>query len=216
MQKIKVMIVDDHEVVREGLKQLLSLDKTIDVMAEASSGLECLELLENRLPDIVLMDIRMPGINGIETTRLVCQKYPQVKVIMLTLYDEAQHVNDAIKAGAKGYVLKKVRRDELVRIIHDVSEDRAFLDPEVTEAVFNKIKRKETLLKGEINIELTQRELEILKYLVDGYKDRQIAESLFISEHTVRSHIKNIYKKFRVTSRSQAVVEAVRKGIINA
>jgi DNA-binding NarL/FixJ family response regulator len=135
---------------------------------------------------------------------------------MLTLYDEAQHVNDAIKAGAKGYVLKKVRRDELVRIIHDVFEDRAFLDPEVTEAVFNKIKRKDTLLKGEINIELTQRELEILKYLVDGYKDRQIAESLFISEHTVRSHIKNIYKKFRVTSRSQAVVEAVRKGIINA
>lgn len=216
MKKIRVMIVDDHEVVREGLKQILSLDDQIEILGEAASGLECLEILEDWMSDIILMDIRMTGINGIETTRLICKKYPELKVIMLTLYGESQYVTDAIQAGAKGYVLKSVKRKELVKIIHDIHSDRTFLDPKVTEAVFENIKQKETQSKGEIKIELTKRELEILKYIVDGFKERQIAETLFISEHTVRSHVKNIYKKFRVTSRSQAVAKAVRENIINS
>ena len=215
MHKIKIVIVDDHVVVREGLKQLLSLEEDMEVVAEAGSGLECLGLLEEFCPDIIFMDIRMPGINGIETTRLVCKKYQQVKVIMLTIYDEDQYVTDAIRAGAKGYVLKKLTRHELIKVIHDVMEGRAFLDSNVTAALFEEIKQKEKRLKGEAKAELTRRELEVLKLLVEGYKDRQISDSLYISEHTVRSHIKNIYKKMRVSSRSQAVAKAIRGGIIN-
>lgn len=216
MHKIKIMIVDDHVVVREGLKQLLSLGEDMEVVAEAGSGLECLELLKESCPDIIFMDVRMPGINGIETTRLVCQKYPEANVIVLTIYDDDQHVTDAIRAGAKGYVLKKVTCDELIKIIHNVMENRAFLDSSVTKSVFKTIKQKEKPLKGEIKAALTARELEVLEFLVEGYKDRTIAESLFISEHTVRSHLKNIYKKFRVSSRSQAVAKAIREGIISS
>jgi len=216
MQKIKVMIVDDHELVREGLKQVLSLEDNIEVIAETDSGLNCLQLLKECSPDIILMDIRMPGINGIETTRLVCQEYPMAKIIMLTIYDEDKHVMDAIQAGAKGYVLKKVKRDRLIRIIHNVMNNQVFLDSKVTESIFKKVLCKDPPLKGERKIMLTKRELEILKYIVDGYKDRQISESLFISINTVRSHLKNIYKKLGVGSKTQAVAKAVREGIIHS
>jgi len=216
MKKIKVMIVDDHELVREGLKQVLSLEDDIEVIAETDSGLNCLRLLKECSPDIIFMDIRMPGINGIETTRLVCQEYPMAKIIMLTIYDEDKHVMDAIQAGAKGYVLKKVKRHRLIKIIHNVMNNQAFLDPKVTESIFKKIVCKDPPLKGERKIMLTRRELEILKYLVDGYKDQQIAESLFISINTVRTHLKSIYKKFGVGSKTQAVAKAVREGIIRS
>lgn len=216
MRKIKIMIVDDHELVREGLKQILSLEDDIEVIAEADSGLNCLQLLKEYSPDIIFMDIRMQGINGIETTRLVCQKYPEAKVIMLTIYDEDKHVTDAIQAGARGYVLKKVTRDKLIQIIHNVMNDQAFLDPKVTDSVFKNVMRKKPPLKGERNITLTKRELEILKYMVDGYKDRQISEALYISVNTVRSHIKNIYKKLGVGSKAEAVAKAIREDIIHS
>lgn len=210
------MIVDDHELVREGLKQILSLEDDIEVIAEADSGLNCLQLLKECSPDIIFMDIRMQGINGIETTRLVCQKYPEAKVIMLTIYDEDKHVTDAIQAGARGYVLKKVTRDKLIQIIHNIMNDQAFLDPKVTDSVFKKVMHKDPPLRGARKITLTKRELEILKYMVDGYKDRQISEALFISINTVRSHIKNIYKKLGVGSKAEAVAKAVREGIIHS
>ena len=120
MDKIRVMIVDDHLLVREGLRQLLEIEDDIEVVAEAGSGLECLEIMETALPDLVFMDVRMPGVSGLETTRLVCQRYPQVKVIVLTIYEDDQYVREAIEAGAKGYALKKVGREELIRIVRDV------------------------------------------------------------------------------------------------
>ena len=215
MHKIRVMIVDDHVMIREGLKQLLSLEDDIEIVAEAGSGLECLKLLEKHDTDILFMDIKMPGINGIETTRLVCRKYPDVKVIMLTIYEEDQYVTSAIQAGAKGYVLKKVGRDELIKVIHNIMKDRAFLDASVTASIFKKIKQKEKRLKGEPKAELSLRELEVLKYLVEGFTDRKISGALHISEHTVRSHLKSIYRQLRVSSRSQAVAKALQDRIIN-
>ena len=211
---IKIMIVDDHIIVREGLKQLLSINSEIEVIAECSSGLECLTLLEKISPDIILMDVRMPGINGIETTRLVCQKYPHLKIIMLTIYDDDKYVTEAIQAGAKGYVLKKVNRDELIKVIHHVMESRVFLDPNVTAAIVNRFKRREISVRQGERIQLTQRELEILKVMVLGHTDRKIAEVLFISEHTVRTHIKSLYKKLGVSSKSQAVAKAIHEKII--
>jgi DNA-binding NarL/FixJ family response regulator len=212
MDKIKVMIVDDHLVVREGLKQLLEIEEDIRVVAEAGSGLECLEIMKKTLPDLVFMDVRMPGISGIETTRLVCQRHPQVKVIVLTIYEEDQYVREAIKAGAKGYVLKKVGREELIRIVRDVLEDRAFLDPKVAAAVFDHVRGGAEGTQREAT--LTQRELEVLQRIAEGSNDRTIGESLHISEHTVRSHIKNLYRKLGVSSRAHAVAKALREGII--
>lgn len=208
------MIVDDHPVVREGLKQLLEVGGDIEVIAEASSGLECLRLLENNRPDIVFMDVRMPGISGIEATRLIGEKYPSVKIIMLTIYTDDQYVNEAITAGAKGYVLKNVTRSELVQVIHHVMADRAFLDPEITAAVLGQVKKAQSDIEFHCKATLTQRELEVLHELVRGLKDREIAEKLHISEYTVRSHIKSIYRKLKVSSRAQAANRANQLGLI--
>ncbi len=194
---------------------MLQLEIDIEIVTEASSGLECLQLIERFCPDVILMDVRMPGISGIETTRLICHKYPSAKVIMLTIYEEEQLIKEAIQAGARGYVLKKVNRDDLIKIIRHVFADQAFLDPTVTAAVFDHV-RKGSEEFGEIEKpRLTQRELEILKDLVAGKTDRSIGESLYISKHTVRSHVKNIYKKLGVSSKSQAVAKALKKKLIN-
>jgi DNA-binding NarL/FixJ family response regulator len=215
MNKTKVIIVDDHSMVREGLKQLLGIDGDIEVLAEASNGLECLQLMERFSPDIVFMDVKMPGISGIETTRLLCQKYPKVKVIMLTIYDDNQFVTEAIQAGAKGYVLKKISREELIKVICHVMKDEAFLDPTIAKGVFDQLKSGKKVLQKIEKEELTRRELEVLKGIVEGQTDRGIAESLFISEYTVRSHIKNLYRKLGVTSKAQAVTKALQERIIN-
>jgi len=214
-QKIKIMIVDDHPVVREGLKQLLEIDDDTEVVAEASSGLECLQLLERYCPDIVFMDVKMPGISGIETTRLVCQRYPNVKVIMLTIYSDNQYVTEAIQVGAKGYILKKVNRDELIKIIHHVMEGEAFLDSTLAAKVFDHLRKDKKTFKETAKARLTQREFEVLRDIVAGLTDHNIAESLYISKHTVRSHIKSLYRKLGVSSRSQAVAKAIHERIIN-
>jgi DNA-binding NarL/FixJ family response regulator len=212
--KLKTMIVDDHPVVREGLKQLLEVDGEIQVIAEAGNGLECLRQLDKHSPDLIFMDVRMPGISGIETTRLIHQKYPRIKIIMLTIYDDDQYVTGAIQAGANGYVLKKVQRDELIQIIHLVMGNQAFLDPSVTANVFNLLKRGKNTPERAEKVSLTHRELEILKGIVAGHTDRKIGEFLHVSEHTVRSHIKSLYRKLRVSSKSQAVAKALQYKII--
>ena len=212
--RLKAMIVDDHLVVREGLKQLLEVDGEIQVIAEASNGLECLRQLEKHSPDLIFMDVRMPGISGIETTRLIHQKYPRIKIIMLTIYDDDQYVAEAIQAGANGYVLKKVQRDELVQIIQLVMGNQAFLDPLVTVKVFNRLKGEKNILDRDEKASLTNRELEILKGMVAGHTDRKIGDFLHVSEHTVRSHIKNLYRKLSVSSKSQAVAKALKYKII--
>jgi NarL family two-component system response regulator YdfI len=212
--KLKTMIVDDHPVVREGLKQLLEVDGEIQVIAEAGNGLECLRQLDKHSPDLIFMDVRMPGISGIETTRLIHQKYPRIKIIMLTIYDDDQYVTGAIQAGANGYVLKKVQRDELIQIIHLVMGNQALLDPSVTANVFNLLKRGKNTPERAEKVSLTHRELEILKGIVAGHTDRKIGDFLHVSEHTVRSHIKNLYRKLRVSSKSQAVAKALQYKII--
>ncbi len=213
MSKIRVMVVDDHPVVREGLKKLLEVDHSIEVIAQASSGWECLNLLAQNIPDIIFMDIKMPGISGIETTRLVCNRYPQVKVIMLTIYDEDQYLTEAIEAGARGYVLKNADRDNLIKVARTVIENEPFIDPSVSKVVINQLKKDaaKPIIRKPI---LSQRELEVLKWIVEGQSDHEIAQSLFISENTVRSHVKSILRKFGVSSRTKAVAKAMKDKII--
>ncbi|MHB8202797.1 MAG: response regulator [Desulfomonilaceae bacterium] len=214
MDQIKVMIVDDHPIVREGLRQLLEFERDIEIVGEASSGLDCLSLMDRVCPDIIFLDVRMPGISGIETARIICEKHPSVKIIMLTIYTDDRYVQEAILAGAKGYLLKSVTRKELVQIIHHVIEGGAFLHASVTATVLDQIRRPKGDLDPKEKTVLTRRELEVLHGLVLGLKDREIGEMLYISEFTVRAHIKSIYRKLNVSSRAKAVIMAREQGII--
>jgi DNA-binding NarL/FixJ family response regulator len=217
MKKTKVLITDDQVMIRKGLKQLLEIGNDIEVIGEASSGMECIKLLETLDPDIIFMDLKMSGISGIESTRLICQKNPHAKVIILTIYEDEQYVTEAIQAGAKGYVLKQVTRDELAKIVHSVLQDKPFLDPNVATSVFNKIRQPtRTNPIGHQNENFTNRELEILLNLAKGYSDSKIGDQLHISKHTVRTHLKNIFKKLRVSSRSEAIVKALENKIITS
>ncbi len=189
----------------------------MEVVGEAENGLDCLKVIEAERPDLVFMDLRMPGVSGIEATRLVCGKFPQTRVIVLTIYEDDAYVKEAIRAGAKAYVLKKAKREDLIRVARDVLEDRAFLDPSVVPAVFRILKQRSDPSANQSlggKEPLSERELEVLKGIVEGLKDRDIADALHISEHTVRSHVKSVYRKLGVSSRSQAVARAVRAGII--
>jgi DNA-binding NarL/FixJ family response regulator len=215
MDPVKVMIVDDHVVVREGLKQLLEVNEDVQVIAEAKGGLECLNLLESVQPDLIFMDIKMPGINGIETTRLVTERFPECRIILLTIYEDDDHVTEGIRAGAKGYMLKNAGRDELLMAVRHVMNDEAYLDPTITSAVIKAVKEAPGEAEKEEKSGLTQRELEILVGLAAGQSDLAIAEDLAISKHTVRSHIKSLFRKLGVQSRSQAIVKAMQQGIID-
>lgn len=214
MNRLNAMIVDDHLVVREGLRKLLEIGDDIEVIGEASDGLECLRLLETLRPDVIFMDLKMPGISGIETARLVCEKYPDVRIIMLTIYADEQFVVEAIRAGAKGYLLKSATREDIVKAVDHVVGGRAFLDPSITDGVLFQLKCGHARCDAEEKVQLTQREFEVLKSIMSGMKDRDIADALGISEHTVRSHVKSIYRKLKVSSRSQAAIQAMRRGII--
>jgi two-component system NarL family response regulator len=214
MKKIRLMIVDDHEVVREGLKKLLEVYPEIEVVSTVENGKECLERLDQVLPDVVLMDISMPGLSGIETTRLACTKKLGLKVIMLTIYDDDQHVLKAVEAGATGYVVKNVRKEDLFKIIKTVSEGKSFLDPDVTRPILKMIREPMTKPNDPKTQGFSERELEILLALGKGYSNKIIAGRLFLSEHTVKTHLKNIFKKLSVSSRAEAITKAIQAGII--
>ena len=211
---IKVMVVDDHVIVREGLKALLELENDIHVVHEAASSMECLEVIDQHCPDVVLMDLKMPGIGGIETVRLIKQNHPQIKVILLTNYDDEEYVIEAIKAEADGYVLKDVKKGDLVRIIRLVLEGRSYIDPSVTNKAFRHLKLSVSDKPYSRTI-LSHRELQILECVVDGKSNQQIAEAVYLSLDTVKSHLKKIYQKLGVSRRAQAINKAIKEGLIH-
>lgn len=215
MSPIKVLIVDDHAIVREGLKALLDLENDIRVTGEASSSLECMDTLEKCLPEIILMDIKMPGISGIEATRLIKNSYPGIKVILLTNYEDEEYILEAIKVGADGYVIKDIKKGELTRIIHNVMEGRSFIDPAVTRKALNQL--KQIIFKGEgpLHPILSERELQILEHVVEGKTNKEIAEVIHLSIDTVKSHLKKTYQKLGIHTRSQAIKTAIKEGIVN-
>ena len=216
--KIKVLIVEDHAIVREGLKLLLEFEGGIEVIGEVEDGISCLEFLKsNPNPDIIFMDIRLPGISGIETTRAVTEKYSNIQVIMLTMYKHDHYVKDAIRSGASGYVLKNGGREELIKTINMVIDPQSSAEPVIDSKIKVFADREEPGIKDESEhgAPFTKRELEILECLIQGDTNRLISERLFISEQTVKTHLKNIFSKLNVNSKSQAVVRAIQKNIIN-
>lgn len=215
-EKTKLLVVDDHSIVREGLKSLIDLDDDLTVTDEASSSMECLEKMEKSLPDVVLMDLKMPGVDGIEATRLIKQSYPWVKVILLTNYDDEEYVAESIKAGADGYILKDVKKGDLLQIIHKILQGQAFIDPGVTRKVFHQLKKTDVSNRESVKRPvLSHRELQIVILLVEGKSNKEIAEELFVSLDTVKSHLKNIYYKLNVHTRLQAVKSAIQSGLVH-
>jgi DNA-binding NarL/FixJ family response regulator len=208
----KILIVDDHVIVREGLKSLLELEEDFQVIGEAASSIECLKQMEILQPDIVLMDLKMPGVSGIEAVRIIKQKYQEVKVILLTNYDDQEYVIEALKIGMDAYVLKDVKKGDLVRIIHMVDQGQVYIDPVVAPKITQfqaQTFREPIPRKG-----LSPRELQILELVVAGKSNQRIADQIHVSLDTVKSHLKNIYGKLGVHSRSQAIKTSLQKGLV--
>ncbi len=217
MNKIRVLLVDDHPIVREGLRSLLEAQEGIEVVAEATDGREGMHRALDMLPDIVLMDIRMPEMDGVEATRQIKVRAPDVKVIVLTSYDDDQQVFEAIRAGASGYVLKDVHPDKLLTAIQAVADGYSLMSPPIArkvQAEFQRVTRPSGGAAGEEVISLTPRESEVLGLIARGHNNREIATALSISEKTVKTHVSNIFAKLQITDRSQAVLYAARKGMI--
>jgi DNA-binding NarL/FixJ family response regulator len=205
------MIVDDHEVVRMGLKAALEIEDDFTVVAEAGSGREAIDRARVQRPDIVLMDVRMDGMDGIEACREIRSEFPQTKVLMLTSFAEEETVVAALLAGAAGYVLKNVARARLLEALRSVARGETLLDSKVTRSVLEKLTSGGSAKQSDDN--LTEREREVLVLIADGATNKEIAAKLVVSENTARNHVSHILSKLGFSRRSEAAAYAVRKGL---
>jgi DNA-binding NarL/FixJ family response regulator len=211
---IKVIIADDHSPVRQGLRRYLEMAGDIDVVGEAANGFEVLKLMENGdgAPDVALLDIRMPEMDGLEAARRIRQQHPDVGVIMLTAYDDRQFVVEAVRAGARGYVLKARDAEHLIQTVRLVAGGNMVIDPQLVVALAEELTdAKERDRKAET---LTAREVEVLQLLAFGHTNKDIAEQLYISPDTVKTHLEHIFEKLGTSDRTAAVAEALRRRLI--
>lgn len=212
MEKINVMIADDHSLIREGLKQLLEFDGTIKVVGEASNGVECLDRLDIYNPDVLLLDINMPEMNGIEVLKKMKDRNLQIKVLILTVHNETDYLMKAVDIGVDGYILKDSESSELKKAINAVKDGENYIQPSLIPVLNNQLVNRNTD-KDKIS-SLTNRELEVLVQVANGMFNKEIATNLNISERTVKNHISNIFKKIDVSDRTQAAVFAIKNNII--
>lgn len=219
----KIVIIDDHQLFREGVKRILDFEPSFEVVAEGDDGSEAIELVEQYQPDVIIMDINMPTINGVEATGQLIQKYPEAKVIILSIHDDENYVTHALRTGATGYLLKEMDADALIEAVKVVADGGSYLHPRVTHNLVKEYRRLSAdengsdkyISKVEIRRPLhllTRRECEVLQLLADGKSNRGIGEALFISEKTVKNHVSNILQKMNVNDRTQAVVVAIKNG----
>ena len=207
---IKLLIVDDHRLFREGLNILLRDVDEIEVIGDAHNGKDALLQVRDLKPDVVLMDIEMPELNGIDAMRLITHKFPDTKILALTSHEDDEHVYSAMSAGASGYVVKRVNRDELVNIIKSAYKGEIFFSPFLANVILKKIPDKPL----SCGVSLTHMEKRILHLIAEGYSNIQIAKTVYTSRDTVKVHLKSIYRKLQVKSRTGAAVEALRRGIV--
>ncbi|HZG59663.1 MAG TPA: response regulator transcription factor [Anoxybacillus sp.] len=222
--KTRIVIIDDHQLFREGVKRILDFEEDFEVVAEGADGSEALNIVEQYRPDVVIMDINMPNINGVEATRQLVKTYPDTKVIILSIHDDENYVTHALQTGAMGYLLKEMDADELIEAVKVVAEGGSYLHPKVTHNLVKEYRRlaakdqngdSKGQQKQEVRLPLhllTRRECEVLQLLADGKSNRGIGEALFISEKTVKNHVSNILQKMNVNDRTQAVVMAIKNG----
>ena len=208
--RIRLLIVDDHDIVREGLTSILSEEPEFEVVGEAADGYAALKAVDRLKPAVVLLDMRMPGFDGIEVCREITAKYPDVRVIILTAFLDSDTINRCIQAGAKGYVIKDVERTDLKRSIRDVAHGEAVLDRKVHTAVVERLKRE-----GDRNRPvLTDREVSILKLMAEGFTNRHIATKLYVSEGTIKDQLQKIMDKLGASNRVSALYVAAKEGLI--
>lgn len=210
---VEVIIADDHSMVREGLKQLLELDGDIVVIGEASDGVECLDLLEKKLPQALLLDINMPNMNGLEVLEKIKEKNLDTKVIILTVHNEVEYLLKAVEIGIDGYMLKDSNSDELKKAIYSVIAGESYIQPNLIPILNSKMIERD--VEKEKLALLTKRELEVLKLMAVGSYNKEIGEKLNISERTVKNHISSIFKKIDVSDRTQAAIFAIRNNLIS-
>ncbi|BDH62983.1 DNA-binding response regulator [Lysinibacillus sp. PLM2] len=208
---IRVLIADDHHIVRRGLIVFLKTQKDIEVVGEAKNGLEAIELVKSLLPDVVLMDLVMPEMDGIQATKKIKEQWPDVEVLMLTSFSDKDHVLPAIEAGAAGYQLKDIEPDDLVTAIRKIMLGESIMHPVATTQLEESIREEENL--PHIKNPLTPRERDVLAELTKGKSNREIASSLFVTEKTVKTHISNIFNKLQVQDRTQAALYAVKHNL---
>ncbi|MEA3341534.1 MAG: response regulator transcription factor [Chloroflexota bacterium] len=213
MDNIRILLADDHAVVREGTKELLERQSDLEVVGEASDGKEAVQLALSQHPDVVVMDFAMPKLNGIEATRQIKAIAPEIAVLVLSAYDSEQYVFAFLEAGAAGYLLKDVHVDELVEAIRAIHAGESILHPTIARKVINRFAQPAKKAGTEKDLDqLTERELEVLKLAAQGKSNREIASELVISIRTVQTHLSNTFSKMGVGSRTEAVVHALRKG----
>jgi DNA-binding NarL/FixJ family response regulator len=213
VDKIRVLIADDHSMVREGLKQLIELEDDIEVVAQAGDGKETIKKIFEFEPDIVLLDINMPIMNGLEVLEELKKMKKEVDVLLLTIHNEVEYLYRAVEIGVEGYVLKDSESDVLIKAIRSIHSGESYIQPNMASLLFKKI-------NGELDYQvrhhkLTRRETEVLKLITLGSLNKEIADELCISEKTVKNHVSNIFKKIEVSDRTQAAVYAIKNNIVN-
>lgn len=209
---ISILIVDDHEVVRNGIRSYLETLKEFDVVGEAESGEQAVKMVAELIPDVVLLDLIMPGMDGVETTRQIKKISPRTQVVILTSYHEDVHIFPALKAGATSYILKDMKMEKLVEVLQRAVRHEVTLHPLVAERVLQNLRGES---EEPLFTELTERELDVLRLIAKGMTNSQIAEKLVISENTVKGHVSNILSKLHLADRTQVAVYAWQRGIVN-
>jgi DNA-binding NarL/FixJ family response regulator len=215
---VGVLLVDDHALMREGLCQLLALEEDVQVIGEAVDGFEALAKIRQLRPDVVLMDISMPGVDGVALTRQVTREFPDIAVIMLTMHRQEQQLLQAIKNGARGYLLKSVSAREVAQAIRIVYQGGTCIEPGLTGTLVSEFRRlaesASTGSQGRDITTLTEKEVEIIRYLAAGMNNKEIAERLAYSEKTVKNYLSIIFQKLNIRDRTQAAIYALRQGLI--
>lgn len=214
--KIKILIADDHAVVREGTRQILEEEPDLEVVAEAADGREAIELAKKLRPDLAIIDISMPQVDGIEATRKIKELFPAMAVLILTAYDDDQFVFSLLEAGAAGYLLKSVRGKELIAAVRQVHAGESVLHPSITRKVLNRFVAPPDQSRNTPGEKvLSEREIEVLRLATRGLNNQDIADKLFLSLRTVQAHLAHIFNKLQVSSRTEAVVKALKEGWIS-
>ncbi len=212
MSDLKILLVDDHEIVREGLKLLIHLQPDMSVVGEASDGEDAIRKVEELTPDLILLDISMPGLNGLKTTKRLCRTNPEINILILTRHEDSGYLRNLIEAGAKGYILKQSAPEELIRAVRAVGSGKNYLDTALTEKVFDGYANRTMSLRGENKADITEREEEVLRMTAWGYSNKEIGARLEISVKTVEAHKSNAMRKLEMRNRIDVVRFALLQG----